>query len=41
VEQVFVNREGDSRYAVVCFKNNFEVYDEKLDIIFRGSLPGS
>ena len=38
VEQVFVNRSGDKGYHVVTAKDFFEVYDDKLDLLFKGSI---
>ena len=38
IEQVFVNRSGEKGYQVVTAKSLFEVYDEKLDLLFKGSI---
>jgi hypothetical protein len=33
-----VNRSGDKGYHVVTAKDLFEVYDDKLDLLFKGSI---
>ena len=38
VEQVFVNRSGEKSYYAVAAKDHFEVYDDKLDLLFKGSI---
>jgi hypothetical protein len=43
VEQVFVNRKAapaDKSYWVACAKGDFEVYDDKLDLLFKGCIGG-
>jgi hypothetical protein len=41
VEQVFVNRSGEKSYYAVTTKDQFEVYDDKLDLLFKGSISDS
>ena len=36
-----MNRSGDKSYHAVTFKDQFEVYDDKLDLLFKGSISDS
>lgn len=39
VEQAFVNYAGDDFYQIITCKELFEVYHDKLDKVFDGSIP--
>ena len=38
VDQVFVNKKGPKFYFIVCCKNDFIVYHERLEFLFPSSI---